>query len=188
MIKFHHFRWMLPKCISVLIDPVLRCGFQVLFFDNCIIFIFYCKYTFLRRINKEIIKINNHHKQDSKITRSKISYNLIEPQPLPCTTACCYEFHALAVHPLPTFTSHSSFLVFVGSRQGPTRVPGHGFLVFCRVLLGSHSGPGFPVFVASHQGPHQDPASCFSSFCRLPGRGFPVCQNNLFKVLVYNNV
>ena len=104
------------KMFSVLIDTVLRCGFQVLFFDNCIIFIFYCKYTFLRRINKEIIKINNHHKQDSKITRSKISYNLIEPQPLPCTTACCYEFHALAVHPLPTFTSHSSFLVFVGSR------------------------------------------------------------------------
>ena len=105
---YNDFRWMLPKCISVLIDPVLRCGFQVLFFDNCIIFIFYCKYTFLRRINKEIIKINNHHKQDSKITRSKISYNLIEPQPLPCTTACDYEFHALAVHPLPTFTSHSS--------------------------------------------------------------------------------
>ena len=39
------------------------------------------------------------HKPDSQITKSKISYSLIEPQPLPCTPACGYKFHALAVHP-----------------------------------------------------------------------------------------
>ena len=39
------------------------------------------------------------------ITRSKISYSLIEPQPLLYTPACGYKFHALAVHPLPIFTA-----------------------------------------------------------------------------------
>ena len=38
------------------------------------------------------------------ITRSKISYSLIEPQSLLFTLACGYEFHALAVHPHPPFT------------------------------------------------------------------------------------
>ena len=28
---------------------------------------------------------------------------MIKPQPLLCTPACCYEFHALVVHPHPTF-------------------------------------------------------------------------------------
>ena len=38
------------------------------------------------------------------ITRNKISYSLIEPQPLLYTLACGYEFHALASHPHLTFT------------------------------------------------------------------------------------
>ena len=46
----------------------------------------------------------SHHKWDSQITRSKISYGLIEPQPLHCAPACSYKFHALAVHPSPKFT------------------------------------------------------------------------------------
>ena len=48
---------------------------------------------------------SNHHKRDSHITRSKISYSLIESQPLSCTPACGHEFHALAFHPHPTFTT-----------------------------------------------------------------------------------
>ena len=47
----------------------------------------------------------NHHKRHSQITRSKVSYSLIEPQPLPWTPACGYQFHVLAVHPSPNFTS-----------------------------------------------------------------------------------
>ena len=39
------------------------------------------------------------------ITRSKISYRLIEPEPLLCTPAWGSEFQALAVHPHPTFTA-----------------------------------------------------------------------------------
>ena len=39
------------------------------------------------------------------ITRSKISYSLIEPQPLLCAAASGYEFHALAVHPYLTLTA-----------------------------------------------------------------------------------
>ena len=31
-----------------------------------------------------------HHKQDSQITRSKISYSLIKPQPFPSAPACGY--------------------------------------------------------------------------------------------------
>ena len=37
--------------------------------------------------------------------RFVISHILIEPQPLPCTQPCRYEFHAPAVHPHPTFTA-----------------------------------------------------------------------------------
>ena len=48
---------------------------------------------------------SNHYKRDSQITRSKISYNLIEPQPPPCTPACGHEFHAFSFHPHPTFTA-----------------------------------------------------------------------------------
>ena len=44
----------------------------------------------------------NHHKRDSQITRSKISYRLMEPQSLP-RTSCGYEFNALAV-----YTHHSA--------------------------------------------------------------------------------
>ena len=29
-------------------------------------------------------------------------YSLIEPQPLSCTPACCYQFGTAAVHPPPT--------------------------------------------------------------------------------------
>ena len=47
----------------------------------------------------------NHCMRDSQITRSKISYSSIEPQPLPCTPACVHEFHALALTPHPTFTA-----------------------------------------------------------------------------------
>ena len=39
------------------------------------------------------------------ITRSKISCSLIEPQILLCTPAYGNEFHALVVHPQPTFTA-----------------------------------------------------------------------------------
>ena len=39
------------------------------------------------------------------ITRSKISYSLVEPQSLLFVPACGYEFHALAVHAHPTFTA-----------------------------------------------------------------------------------
>ena len=46
-----------------------------------------------------------HYKRDSQITRSKISYNLMKPQPLPCTPACGHEFHAFSFHPHPTFTA-----------------------------------------------------------------------------------
>ena len=44
------------------------------------------------------------------ITRSKISYNFLEPQPLLCTPACGYEFHALVVHPHPHIRSASSHI------------------------------------------------------------------------------
>ena len=50
---------------------------------------------------------SNKHKRNSQATRSKICYSLIEPKPLPSTTACGYEFYALAVHPHPTFTAPS---------------------------------------------------------------------------------
>ena len=39
------------------------------------------------------------------ITRSKISYSLIKPQPLLCTPACSHKSHALAAHPHPKFTA-----------------------------------------------------------------------------------
>ena len=48
---------------------------------------------------------SNHHKWDSHITRSKSSYSLIDPQPLPCIPVCGDEFRALALHPHPTFTA-----------------------------------------------------------------------------------
>ena len=51
---------------------------------------------------------SNHQKWDSQITRSKISYNLIEPQPLPCRPAQRQEFHALAFHPRPHLQHHWS--------------------------------------------------------------------------------
>ena len=35
----------------------------------------------------------DHHKRDYPITRSKISYSLIKPLPLPCIPAYCHEFH-----------------------------------------------------------------------------------------------
>ena len=40
-----------------------------------------------------------------QITESKISYfhSLAEPQLLPCTLACGYEFHEPTVHQHPTF-------------------------------------------------------------------------------------
>ena len=44
---------------------------------------------------------SNHHKG----IIIKFSYNLIEPEPLPCTPACGHEFYALAMHPHPTFTA-----------------------------------------------------------------------------------
>ena len=46
----------------------------------------------------------NHHKQDSQITRTKISYtlySLIEPQPHSYTPACCFHFDTTAVHTPP---------------------------------------------------------------------------------------
>ena len=45
----------------------------------------------------------NHWKQYFYITTSKVSYSLIEPQLLPCTSTCSYKFHALPVHLHPTF-------------------------------------------------------------------------------------
>ena len=42
---------------------------------------------------------------DYHITRSKISYSLIEPQPLPSTSAYSHEFQALAFHPYSTFAA-----------------------------------------------------------------------------------
>ena len=47
----------------------------------------------------------DHHRWDSQIARTKTSYCLIEPQPLPCTPAFCCQFHAFVVHPLPKFTA-----------------------------------------------------------------------------------
>ena len=55
----------------------------------------------------------NPHKRNSQITRSKISYSFIEPQPLPCTADCDYQFHTLVVSPSPKFT-----LTLVGSAFG----------------------------------------------------------------------
>ena len=52
---------------------------------------------------KSLYSQSNHHKRDSHITRSKISFSLIEPQPLPSSPAYGHEFHALAFHPHPTF-------------------------------------------------------------------------------------
>ena len=48
---------------------------------------------------------SNPHKQDSHITRSKISLSLIETQPLPSTPAYGHEFDALAFHLHPTFAA-----------------------------------------------------------------------------------
>ena len=39
------------------------------------------------------------------ITRSTISHSFIQTQPLLCTSACGYEFHAFAVQPHSTFTA-----------------------------------------------------------------------------------
>ena len=48
---------------------------------------------------------SNHHKRYFYITKSKISYSLIEPQLLPCTPNCGYKFHALPIYQQPTFTT-----------------------------------------------------------------------------------
>ena len=48
---------------------------------------------------------SNHHKRDFHIARGKISYSLIESQPLPCTPTYGHELHALAFHSHPTFTT-----------------------------------------------------------------------------------
>ena len=42
---------------------------------------------------------------DYHITRSKISYSLIEPQPLPSTPAYSHEFQTLAFLPYSTFAA-----------------------------------------------------------------------------------
>ena len=42
----------------------------------------------------------------SKSPEEKISFSLIKPQLLPCTPACCYKFHALAVYLHSTLTAH----------------------------------------------------------------------------------
>ena len=81
---------------------------------------------------------STHHKRDSQITRSKISYSLIERQPVPCTTTCGNKFHALAVHPHPTITPHSGFLVLQGFARVPLGSWGPSSPVFCRILLGSY--------------------------------------------------
>ena len=70
------------------------------------------------------------HEQDSQITRSKISYSLIEPHPLPCTTACGYAFHALAVHPQPNSLHIPIFRLLGGS----TRFPGPRGFPLCRSI------------------------------------------------------
>ena len=49
---------------------------------------------------------SNHHKWDSQIARSTISYNLIEPQPLPCTPSCGHKLHALSFQPHLTLQHH----------------------------------------------------------------------------------
>ena len=59
------------KMYSVLVDPALRCGFQVLLFENCVIFIFCCKQNFSReqinkQQNKKIINKNNIISQVTK--------------------------------------------------------------------------------------------------------------------------
>ena len=59
------------------------------------------KHVFFQSVYSQL----NHCMRDSQITRSKISYNSIEPQPLPCTPACVHEFHALALTPHHTFTA-----------------------------------------------------------------------------------
>ena len=48
---------------------------------------------------------SNHRKGDSQVTRSKISYSLIQALLLPCAPACGYELRALAVHPHPTLAA-----------------------------------------------------------------------------------
>ena len=60
---------------------------------------------------------SSHRKWDYQITRSKISYNLIESQPLRCTPNCGYQFHALAVHS-PTHPSPKSTAPLGGSVFG----------------------------------------------------------------------
>ena len=37
------FLWDATKMYSVLVDPALHCGFQVLLFENCVMFLFCCK-------------------------------------------------------------------------------------------------------------------------------------------------
>ena len=56
-------------------------------------------------------------KQDSQTTRSKISYSLIEPELLPCTLVCCYEFHALSPPKLLIYSNSSRIHIWdsVGS-------------------------------------------------------------------------
>ena len=46
---------MQPRCISLLIDPALRCGFQVLLFENCVMLYFIVNRLFTE--NKLIIII-----------------------------------------------------------------------------------------------------------------------------------
>ena len=48
---------------------------------------------------------SNHHKWDYHITRSKISFSLIEPQPFTFTPTHGHEFHALAFHRHSTFVA-----------------------------------------------------------------------------------
>ena len=43
----------------------------------------------------------------SKSPQEKISFSLIEPKLRPCTPACGYKFHALAVYLHSTLTAHS---------------------------------------------------------------------------------
>ena len=49
--------------------------------------------------------LSNHHKQDSHITRSKISHSFIESQPLVSKPAYSHEFQTLAFHPYSTFAA-----------------------------------------------------------------------------------
>ena len=76
-------------------------------------------------IHKDGYSQSNH----SQITRSKNSYSLIQPLPLPCTPACGHQFHALTFnHLLSSLPSNLQHLLVGSAFEIRSKVCDEAFL------------------------------------------------------------